>query len=297
VKWFRSRHFSSADEFVWHFLETLSPGIIPRVSFIPWPVIEKTMEQFDPALVELEGLKECDRDKLADVLLSSRDPLMLLKCAFRLLGHTPNTYVSAEDELNIEVAGQAIRQGDETCARRVAGILVGLGLSRIVNSGNVRRVLMGTLIGLESNRRKNSGGKLFAESVMNELKAVLLYIEQNTGRRFTVRQEERIELEPSFKNVDFAILEGPRIYVAGEINFYTVGGSKPTEIVRSYRSVSERLTAQNIRMIWVTDGQGWKSMKNALKDAYQEFRNIYNLADVKSCLADDLIADLQEISG
>ena len=62
-----------------------------------------------------------------------------------------------------------------------------------------------------------------------------------------------------------------------EVNFYNEGGSKLNEVTRAYRELSPIVNkVDGFEFVWVTDGRGWNSAKNKLKEAYNEIDRVYN---------------------
>jgi len=39
---------------------------------------------------------------------------------------------------------------------------------------------------------------------------------------------------------------------------------------------------KNYRFVWITDGQGWKSSKNKLEEAYNHIQHIYNFHNLNN---------------
>ena len=63
-----------------------------------------------------------------------------------------------------------------------------------------------------------------------------------------------------------------------ETNFYNVGGSKLNEVARAYSDIAPKINRYpNYEFVWITDGRGWLSAKNKLKEAFGIIPSIYNL--------------------
>lgn len=91
------------------------------------------------------------------------------------------------------------------------------------------------------------------------------------------------------KRLDFIILNNNKIY-ALEVNFYNSGGSKLNETARSYKEIaSEIKNIKNFTFIWITDGAGWKSAKNNLKETFNSMQHIYNINDLKNNILQKII--------
>lgn len=90
------------------------------------------------------------------------------------------------------------------------------------------------------------------------------------------------------KQVDFVIDLFTNKRVAFEVNFYTVSGSKLTEIKRAYADLNRHLESLGVTLVWITDGIGYQEMKRSLKDAFAVHPNTYNYHMAATHLAKDL---------
>lgn len=102
--------------------------------------------------------------------------------------------------------------------------------------------------------------------------------------------EEKWKLDMSFisnknqatKRFDFVVKTDKCIYGI-ETNFYATSGSKLNETARSYKMIAEE--SQKVigfEFVWFTDGMGWISARNNLKETFDKMDNIYNITDMKN---------------
>ncbi|WP_445141531.1 DpnII family type II restriction endonuclease [Campylobacter sp.] len=90
-------------------------------------------------------------------------------------------------------------------------------------------------------------------------------------------KELGLNLGSDHKRFDFVVKSGELTYLI-ETNFYNVGGSKLNEVARAYIKIAQEISRFNgFKFVWITDGQGWLSSKNELKEAYKSVK-IYNLS-------------------
>ena len=83
-------------------------------------------------------------------------------------------------------------------------------------------------------------------------------------------------------SIDFVVKTDNMIYVI-ETNFYSGGGSKLNETARSYKTLAlESNTIDEITFVWFTDGKGWNSAKNNLKETFDVMEHIYNIKDLEN---------------
>lgn len=298
----QSREYNTPKDFVEDFLRTMKPGIIPRSEFVDWAAVDRKMSASAESLAFYADLGSTSRSRhdllqeMADSLLACDNPMPYLKCGFELLGHMPDQFVSYEDDIELKDLSRAIEGGDESQALHFSELMSGLGMRRILSSHDVAAVFLGVQLGLETHVRKNRGGKCFQQ----ELKPVLANIAAELAHRTSsdIRLSDEVTIPYGnglSKRVDFAIEVDRAARFGIEANFYTVAGSKPTEIKRSYGAVQRRLTEIGIELIWITDGKGYTKMQRSLADAYRIVPNIYNLHMVNHHLVTDLLAAISAI--
>lgn len=167
--------------------------------------------------------------------------------------------------------------------------LFNLFREHIIN--NLVDYVMGVETGLDSNGRKNRGGHLMEDLVeqfiikagfvkgVNYFKE--MYIHEITEKwgidLFAISNQGTTE-----KRFDFVVKTDHMIYVI-ETNFYSGGGSKLNETARSYKTLTlESNTINGLTFVWFTDGKGWNSAKNNLKETFDVMEHIYNIKDLEN---------------
>lgn len=156
---------------------------------------------------------------------------------------------------------------------------------------NLYDYVLGVECGLNSNARKNRGGHLMEDAVEKFIqkagfkKGVTYFKEM-----YLQDIEEKWKLDMSFisnknqstKRFDFVIKTDKCIYGI-ETNFYASGGSKLNETARSYKMIAEESEKVfGFEFVWFTDGMGWISARNNLKETFDNMEHIYNIADMKN---------------
>ena len=167
--------------------------------------------------------------------------------------------------------------------------LFNLFREHIIN--NLVDYVMGVETGLDSNGRKNRGGHLMEDLVEQFIiKAGFvkgdnyfkeMYIHEITEKwgidLFAISNQGTTE-----KRFDFVVKTDHMIYVI-ETNFYSGGGSKLNETARSYKTLAlESNTINGLTFVWFTDGKGWNSAKNNLKETFDVMEHIYNIKDLEN---------------
>ena len=163
---------------------------------------------------------------------------------------------------------------------------------------NLVDYVTGVETGLDSNGRKNRGGHLMEDLVESYL------IEAGLVKEFTYFKEMHIhEIEQKWhvdlsaisnngsaeKRFDF-VIKCPDMIYGIETNFYSSSGSKLNETARSYKTIT--LETQNLdffKFVWFTDGQGWLSARNNLKETFDVLDNLYNIKDLEDGVISRLI--------
>lgn len=163
---------------------------------------------------------------------------------------------------------------------------------------NLYDYVLGVESGLNSNARKNRGGHLMEDLVENLMQKSGFKKNETYFKEMYLQQiEEKWKLDMSFisnqnqstKRFDFVIKTDNCIYGI-ETNFYASGGSKLNETARSYKMLAEESkNIEGFKFIWFTDGYGWYSAKNNLKETFDVMEDIYNINDIKNGIIEKII--------
>ena len=156
---------------------------------------------------------------------------------------------------------------------------------------NLYDYVLGVECGLNSNARKNRGGHLMEDAVEKFIQKVGFKKGETYFKEMYLQDiEEKWKLDMSFisnqnqatKRFDFVIKTDKCIYGI-ETNFYASGGSKLNETARSYKMIAEEAKKViGFEFVWFTDGMGWISARNNLKETFDNMEHIYNIADMKN---------------
>lgn len=299
------KDYESSEEFRSKFLETITPGIIPRSNFISWSQIDNKFDQFKPGIIfysELGRVTRTDEEfeeYFFDGILSSDSPGFLIKTGFELLGHTGEIYVSNEDYLKLSSLDKKIDSENEEDQKIVGSfvrVICDLGIRSVSQHIALENYFIGVQVGLESNRRKNVGGEAFKQAVKQELELILSEL-KNEGLNCVLNEEEKIFYIDGVtsKKVDFS-LKSKEKELGIEVNFYTASGSKPTEIKRGYTTVNLDLEKVGVTLAWITDGAGYFDMKNSLKEARDAHKNTYNFKMMQEFFKGDILDFFAEVN-
>ena len=161
--------------------------------------------------------------------------------------------------------------------------------NHIVN--NLVDYVTGIETGLDSNGRKNRGGHLMENLVEGFLCKAGLAKGKSYFKEMYIHEIEskwNIDLSSisnnggSEKRFDF-VVKGKDIVYGIETNFYTSSGYNLNETARSYKTITlETKDLDYFKFVWFTDGCGWRSAKNNLKETFDVLEHLYNIADLES---------------
>jgi len=160
---------------------------------------------------------------------------------------------------------------------------------------NLVDYVIGVEVGLDSNGRKNRGGKLMeaiTESYINKLclQKGLQYIPQARATKIFKKWGVKIAVDKSERSFDFAIFNPKNKKVKlVEVNFYNGGGSKLKAVCGEFKELYRELKEQDIDFIWITDGLGWNTARKPLEETYNNNEYVFNLNMLKNGILEELI--------
>lgn len=168
------------------------------------------------------------------------------------------------------------------------------GITDLFEQRKVKSVpdfVLGVYVGLDSNGRKNRSGNLMENIVENYLIDAGLTLGKTYFKQMPAKQIKAkfgLDLSPITNNgqvkkiFDFVFVNKSGTVFGVETNVYISGGSKLNETARSYKQLAlEAREVDGFEFVWVTDGTGWKTAKNNLKETYDVLPTLYNLKDLK----------------
>lgn len=157
---------------------------------------------------------------------------------------------------------------------------------------NLVDYVIGVEVGLDTNARKNRTGKQMETIVEGYIKKIpgIDYLSQanldmiiNHYDAYYLNDLNLNLKERSNKRFDFVFKnrKGKLIFI--ETNYYSGGGSKLNETARSYSKLNRDIkNISNVEFVWITDGKGWLTTKNNLKEAYNEIEHLYTIEDLEN---------------
>jgi type II restriction enzyme len=204
--------------------------------------------------------------KLGKMLLAYRKP------AFVRL--SPGAGAIEAESLDLSLAGDLHKT------------LLGTGVIEFlegIREDALRSLLLGIELGLDSNGRKNRGGHAM-EFVVGEYLETLCasgeikFEKECSTKRIVDLGWATVGDINSYgtKRFDFAMRYKGRVTVI-ETNYYSSSGSKLKATAEEYARRGEAVRNSPVRFVWITDGMGWKSACNPLRQAHVSLNFLFNL--------------------
>ncbi len=163
---------------------------------------------------------------------------------------------------------------------------------------NIVDYIIGVEVGLDSNGRKNRGGKSMETIVQFFIKDIcerrrLDYIKEATATNVAKKWGLKLKVDKSSRRVDFAINNNGQLFLI-ETNFYGGGGSKLKSTAGEYKSMFDFWKSDGNDFIWITDGYGWNSTRLPLQETFNHTDYILNLEMVAKGLLEDIVTMIQK---
>lgn len=166
------------------------------------------------------------------------------------------------------------------------------GIAEILKHKDIKNLVdyvFGIEVGLDTNARKNRGGKNMEKLVAS------IFNKNNIPFDTEIKSDafpELLSLGEDIKRFDFVVNTNNNTYLI-EVNYYNGGGSKLNETARAYTDIAPKINQYDkFEFVWITDGQGWHSAKNKLNEAFNTIPKLYNLKSITNFI--DIIK--QELS-
>ena len=187
---------------------------------------------------------------------------------------------------------------DQTDISKVVEFASSVGFLDLLKSKRIKSIVdyvIGVEVGLDSNGRKNRGGKAMEAIVEFFVKDICQrnnyeYIREATYKKVKEKWGLRLEVDKTSRRVDFVINKNDHLYLI-EVNFYSGGGSKLKSTAGEYKAVSDFWKKVGYEFIWITDGVGWRTTERPLAETFEYIDYILNLEMVTKGLLEGIITE------
>ena len=166
---------------------------------------------------------------------------------------------------------------------------------------NVIDYCYGVEVGLDTNGRKNRTGTIMEQIVeqmllkqfgySDDLRIMKQVSASMIDRTFNLKVDFGRKEKGKERKIDFVIVRRStgEIY-AIETNAYMGGGSKLKATAGEYIMLSSIIAVQkNVKFIWITDGPGWHTTREPLREAFGKIDHIFNLKMVEDGILRSII--------
>lgn len=158
--------------------------------------------------------------------------------------------------------------------------------------------VIGVLVGLDSNGRKNRGGKAFefaCEPIISEI-CSHYGIQMISQKQFKILKQMGFFISEDVANrkADFILVKSQKVLNI-EVDYFFRGGSKPEEIIDSYINRQNDLKKLNIGFALLTDGYCWDNKdKNQLQKGFRNLDYLLNYHLAKYGMLEEIIKEYFE---
>lgn len=271
---------STPEEVFEYLQETLIPSVTRWSYFINWEKALGNTREIDEAIHALNALVDHPdpEEGLRDIL---NEKPTVVKALPALIADRDQEFqiLTNFEEGNIQhrhfdmTVGEGLSDEDVDDAvyfARKSGILALFEDDRI---SSVEDYVFGVEVGIDTNARKNRGGKQMENALLEILGPICDrhgydLMEQATAKKLDRQWGIDLTVDQTRRRVDFAINTGEKLYLI-EANFYNSGGSKLKSTAGEYQTLQDIFKEDGHEFVWITDGFGWKTTFASLRETFE----------------------------
>ena len=290
-----------SDERLNVFLSTLSVTNRTPEYYVNWTKVERETRKFELELNTLNYLIGKEDIYNESLILFTKQP--------ELLKAIPSLIASRDKILDILIIDNQDNMSFEQLnfskidTTRIVDYVVfaeqsGL-LDFLQNKANRSLVdyVYGVEAGLDSNARKNRSGTTMEGILERHIAKIaqeqgLEWKAQATASFIKSNWNIEVPVDKSERRFDVAIYSRERHKVwLIETNYYGGSGSKLKAVAGEFTELSQfvKSSKDDIEFVWVTDGQGWKTARLPLSEAFGHIQNVFNLNMLKNNFLRELL--------
>ena len=287
LKYYANLGLKDEDAVFEYLIETLRPSVADWNYLVDWDKVFNNARELELLLNQLNYLLGKDDFDSEFRFIVQKNPSVLK--AFPVLLVRTSDKSAHFNILTVEGTNFADRKFDFSKANPTSedindylDFIHKSGLIRIFQKNGVKNLVdyvLGVEAGLNSNARKNRGGK----SMETVCEALL----KNLGCNY-IAQATQAQINAKFgtsltggegRQYDFAVMADNGLNII-EVNCYSGGGSKLDKTASDYRSLQKDLDGQ-ATFIWITDGFGWQKTIMPIRKTFDTNDHILNIKMVK----------------
>ena len=290
-----------SDERLNVFLSTLSVTNRTPEYYVNWTKVERETRKFELELNTLNYLIGKEDIYNESLILFTKQP--------ELLKAIPSLIASRDKILDILIIDNQDNMSFEQLnfskidTTRIVDYVVfaeqsGL-LDFLQNKANRSLVdyVYGVEAGLDSNARKNRSGTTMEGILERHIAKIaqeqgLEWKAQATASFIKSNWNIEVPVDKSERRFDVAVYSRERHKVwLIETNYYGGSGSKLKAVAGEFTELSQfvKSSKDDIEFVWVTDGQGWRTARLPLSEAFGHIQNVFNLNMLKNNFLRELL--------
>ncbi|MCB5231062.1 MAG: type II restriction endonuclease [Candidatus Cloacimonas sp.] len=280
---YRKKGLNSSGEVFDYLMGNLQETVVDWSYFVDWRKVIKNQKEIEIYLNTLNyliGKENVEEEfrylhaKCPDIIKALPILIAYRKKDLIILDSThTEILLTKKYELKDLIIDHAVEIGNKT------------GLFSLLSNRKIKNLVdyvFGVEVGLDTNARKNRVGtamESLVEKHINEIIAgdeSIKYISQATQKSVLSQLGYEVEISETNKKIDFAIRRNDKLFFI-ETNYYSGPGSKLKSTAGEYRDMHKYWNDQGIVFIWITDGLGWKSTVNDLRETFDAIDYTLNL--------------------
>lgn len=190
---------------------------------------------------------------------------------------------------------------DEELIKKYYSFFKQMGLKNLFQNKIEKSVwdyIIGVLVGLDSNGRKNRGGTVFELACEPIIKNICKQygLDLLIQKQFkTLDNQYRIFTNENIGNrkADFILVDkNSNKSLNIEVNFYNGTGSKPEEIINAYSDRQNKLNECGIEFCLLTDGDCWRNASNQLTVGFNNIKYLTNFKLSKNGMLEEIVKEV-----
>jgi type II restriction enzyme len=161
---------------------------------------------------------------------------------------------------------------------------------------SIQDYVTGVEVGMDTHARKHRSGdamerllKPVIESLATEENGFKAVLFQKYFRYLKTNYGIKVDSSIGNRKADFILIKKDKKVINIEVNFFSVSGSKPQEIVDSYIERQNELKSHGFEFIWITDGEGWRGQKSQIRKGFEKIDYLLNLNFVRAGLLEEIL--------
>jgi len=263
--------YTSFKEYKEGFFETLKSTNQTFSYFVDWEKIRSKARDIEEEIMLMQILSKKEKENRRQKLRELLEEYPRVSKVIPLIIAVRNKKLEVMDVETLEISNYDFSPKSRTKKSELVYFCEESGILDLFDEiDSLYDYIFGVEVGLDTNARKNRSGKIF-EKIIGEV-----LDDQIPNSSYSFTSQETIKLKRR-KKADFEIKKNNETIAVVECNFYSGTGSKPIETARSYIELERKLKKKGISFIWVTDGFGWKKMKNPILDSMRNMDYVLNL--------------------